>query len=118
MATSWRKGKTFKKESLERSISIIENKEHLKLHEATARKHAKRYLIHNHGNVCSICNLKEWLGNPIPLVCDHIDGDSTNNNITNFRLVCNNCDALLPTYKSKNKKGRLYDREYYQKNKK
>lgn len=115
---NWKKGKSFREEMLKRSIQIIENREHLKLHEATARKHAKRYLIEKYGNICSICKLSDWFGVSIPLVCDHIDGDSSNNSIENFRLVCCNCDALLPAYKSKNKKGRLYDREYYQKRKK
>lgn len=98
------------------SIAIIESRMHLNMHEATARKHAKRYLISKNGNVCSICNLSVWINNPIPLVCDHIDGDNKNNEITNFRLVCCNCDAQLPTFKSKNRgKGRQYDREYMNK---
>ena len=110
MPVSWNKER-----SLKRSIEIIENKEHLSLHEATARRHAKKYLIHTLGNTCSICGTSEWINNPVPLVCDHVDGNTANNNIENFRLVCCNCDALLPTYKSKNKKGRHYDKEYHRK---
>jgi len=83
------------------------------MNEATARKHAKRYLIAKYGNTCSICKLKEWNKLPIPLVCDHIDGNSNNNLIENFRLVCCNCDAQLPTFKSKNiGRGRGYDKNY------
>lgn len=63
----------------------------------------KRYLIESQGHVCSICKLTEWYGAPIPLVMDHIDGHSENNNLDNLRLVCGNCDMQLPTYKSKNK---------------
>jgi hypothetical protein len=45
---------------------------------------------------------------------DHIDGNSENNHLSNLRLVCGNCDMLLPTYKSKNKgNGRAYRRERY-----
>jgi hypothetical protein len=59
--------------------------------------------------VCSICNLSEWMGKPIPLVVDHIDGNHKNNNPYNFRFVCCNCDAQLDTYKSKNRgHGRKY----------
>jgi hypothetical protein len=51
------------------------------------------------------------MGQPIPLVVDHIDGNPTNHAITNFRLVCGNCDMQLPTYKAKNKgNGRKYRR--------
>ena len=114
---TWNKGLIFVDKVLIRTLGIISNKEHLVMHEATARKHAKRYLIHHNGNKCSICGTEEWQGKDVPLVCDHIDGDSTNNNIENFRLVCANCDAQLPTYKSKNKKGRKYDRDYYLKHK-
>jgi len=50
----------------------------------------------------SVCNEK-----PIPIVVYHIDVDHSHNKIDNFRMVCCNCDALLPTYKAKNKgKGR------------
>lgn len=114
---SWNKGRKFTDKSILRSVKLIESCGHLVMHEATARKHAKRYLIEKNGNTCSICGITEWMGKPAPLVCDHIDGDSSNNNIENFRLVCGNCDAQLPTFKSKNKKGRLYDKQYYQKRK-
>lgn len=101
---------------LQNSIQVIESQKHLNMHEATARKHAKRYLINKIGNKCSICNIEEWCGKPAPLVCDHITGDTSDNDINNFRLVCCNCDAQLPTYKSKNKgKGRKYDRDYMNK---
>lgn len=52
---------------------------------------------------CAICGLSEWNNNSIPLVVDHIDGDHSNNFISNLRMVCCNCDAQLPTYKGRNK---------------
>lgn len=111
----WNKGRSFSDDVLKRTIDIIESNKHLNMHEATAREHAKRYLIHTKGHTCSICSNSIWNEKPIPLVCDHINGDSTDNRIENFRLVCCNCDAQLPTYKSKNKNGRKYDREYRRK---
>ena len=107
----------YEKEVIERTIQIVESGELTQLHEATARKHAKRYLIHKNGHRCEICGTEEWMDQPVPLVIDHKDGNSDNNEIENFQLVCCNCDAQLPTYKSKNKNGRKYDRDYYHKRK-
>ena len=74
----------------------------------------KYYLLEKNGNVCSICNLTEWLGKPIPLILDHIDGTHTHNTLKNCRLICHNCDALLPTYKNRNKgHGRFSRRQRY-----
>jgi len=72
---------------------------------------ARHYFRKLNEKVCSICGLTEWNGNEIPLVVDHIDGNHRNNIPENLRFVCCNCDALLPTYKSKNNgNGREYRR--------
>ena len=99
----------------------IENNELWKrnLGEATFRKWMKRYLIFKNGHQCSVCENTEWMNKPIPLVCDHIDGNSGSSDKDNFRLVCGNCDMQLDTYKSKNRgKGRVYDKIYYHKRRK
>lgn len=81
----------------------------------TNRPQARRFLEEEYGHKCAICGLTEWMGQPIPLVVDHIDGDPLNHKIDNFRLVCGNCDMQLPTYKAKNKgKGRKYRRDLYE----
>jgi hypothetical protein len=51
---------------------------------------------------CEGCGLTEWLGRPIPLELDHVDGDRTNNLFENLRLLCPNCHALTPTYRGRN----------------
>ena len=62
---------------------------------------------------CEMCKIDVWVGKPVPLVLDHINGNSGDWRLENLRLICGNCDMLLPTYKSKNRgKGRSYDREY------
>ncbi len=80
-------------------------------------KEDKKFLIHERGHKCEICQNSEWLNNPILLILDHIDGNSDNNALPNLRLVCSNCDATLPTYKGRNKKnGRDSIRQQYRKN--
>jgi hypothetical protein len=117
-AQPWNKGKIVldKNQKINNSIENFTTGNIQKYSEQTIRYHAKRILISKNGNCCSICNTTTWNEKPVPLVCDHIDGNSTNNEFSNFRLVCCNCDAQLDTFKSKNRgKGRKYDREYYKK---
>jgi hypothetical protein len=78
----------------------------------------KSYFKDKLGCKCSICNESEWMGKEIPLVLDHIDGHSWNDELSNFRLVCGNCDMQLPTYKNKNKgNGRHNRRQRYKEGK-
>lgn len=80
----------------------------------------RRYLIDKHGAKCMKCGWSEV--NPssgkVPIVMDHIDGNSENNSLDNLRLICPNCDSLLPTYKSLNRgNGRHKRRKRYQEGK-
>ena len=78
----------------------------------------KKVFIALKGHKCAICGGFEWMGKPIPLVLDHIDGNSDNQDFDNIRVVCSNCDAQLPTYKSKNRgKGRVWRRKRYKEGK-
>lgn len=74
----------------------------------------RSYLLRTRGNKCQICSGETWMGAPIPIIMDHIDGNSENNSLENLRLVCPNCDAQLPTYKAKNLgNGRAFRRQRY-----
>lgn len=63
----------------------------------------KIFLIQKRGHRCEICGITEWMKQKAPLVLDHINGYHYDNTESNLRLVCSNCDAQLPTYKSKNR---------------
>ena len=53
---------------------------------------------------CANCGCDgHWQGGKIALDLDHIDGDNTNNLMSNLRYLCPNCHALTPTYRGKNK---------------
>lgn len=108
-----RKGKKFCSSECS-SKQIIKNTT-LRIEAGKCTKDAriKQYLLERYGNKCMICGTEEWFGNKVPLVMDHIYGRSSNNVLENLRLVCANCDALLPTYKSKNKNS---DRNWRRKN--
>lgn len=54
---------------------------------------------------CAICGMEPfWNGEKLILTLDHIDGDTNNNELSNLRWVCPNCDRQLPTYAGRNKK--------------
>jgi hypothetical protein len=53
-------------------------------------------------HVCACCERSEWQGRPIPLELDHIDGDRSNNELSNLRLLCPNCHAQTDTYRGRN----------------
>jgi len=64
---------------------------------------AKRYLKECNGVKCEICGITEWIGQEVPLVLDHKNGNPTDHSVSNLRLVCGNCNMLLPTFAGKNK---------------
>lgn len=74
------------------------------------RKHIEKEQNHK----CAICGIDDiWNGERLVFVLDHIDGDASNHNRSNLRLVCPNCDSQLPTFKSKNKNSsRTYKKEH------
>jgi len=92
----WNKGKTIgPKRHIEEYLS-----NRFKISSNNLRKR----LLHEHifDHRCVSCNLTTWLGKPIPLELDHIDGNHANNNILNLRLLCPCCHAMTPTYRGKN----------------
>lgn len=64
----------------------------------------KNYLTKIRGYRCEGCGLFEWLGKPISLHVDHVNGDSDENRPFNIRLLCPNCHSQTPTFCGRNKK--------------
>lgn len=80
------------------SIIKIKNKEFI-----PSIKTLRKYLLTIHP-FCSACNNgTEYNFKPLALELDHIDGDSSNNELSNIRLLCPNCHSQTPTYRAKNK---------------
>lgn len=67
----------------------------------TKSKSAKNHLIKEKGHKCESCGLSEWMGLPIVLEIEHVDGNRTNNEISNLKLLCCNCHAMTPTWRNK-----------------
>ncbi|KAA0930413.1 HNH endonuclease signature motif containing protein [Streptomyces apricus] len=54
---------------------------------------------------CAMCGIEAvWLGEPLPLEVDHIDGNWRDNWIENLRLLCPNCHSTTDTYRGRGKK--------------
>ena len=53
---------------------------------------------------CTCCgNTGEWLGQPLSLQLDHINGINDDHRIENLRFLCPNCHAQTNSFSGKNK---------------
>lgn len=66
------------------------------------RGYIERHQVIEHK--CQFCGCDgNWQGGIIALEVDHVDGDNTNNEVTNLQYLCPNCHALTDTYRGRNK---------------
>lgn len=75
----------------------------------TSRTHLKGRLIKEGllKEKCSVCGIVDWMGRPLSLHLDHINGKPKDNRIENLRLICPNCHSQTETYSGKNVKKQL-----------
>jgi len=55
---------------------------------------------------CEECGISEWNDKPLTLEVDHIDGDGSNNELTNLKILCPNCHSQTPTWRGRNLTGK------------
>lgn len=84
------------------AIRLKKNSELLRQGLLKSRQYIREVLLSRRAHRCAICKLTEWNGKPITLWLDHIDGCAANNMLSNFRLICPNCDTQQPTFGAKN----------------
>lgn len=65
-------------------------------------KAVRRVLIAERGHQCWRCGIGEWMGKPITLELDHIDGHNGRNERSNLQILCPNCHSQTDTYRSRN----------------
>lgn len=78
------------------------------------RSFVKKYLKELRGDKCEWCNYsKKRPDGTSKIQMDHIDGNYTNNALSNLRLLCPNCHEDTPTFGSRNQNGgRRYRLKY------
>lgn len=94
----WNKGLTLKSNSrISLDDILIENSSYqsYKLKLRLIKENIKQ-------SICETCKLTDWLGKPIPLELDHINGINNDNRLENLRLICPNCHAQTDNYRGKN----------------
>jgi hypothetical protein len=65
----------------------------------------RSFLFEKNNNSCELCgwNIVNINTGLVPLEVHHIDGNHTNNLMSNLQLLCPNCHALTSNFRSRNK---------------
>jgi transposase-like protein len=73
---------------------------------AKSRTNVKRRLLASGllENRCEDCGLSEWLGEPLTVQIDHINGVKTDYRLENLRMLCPNCHSQTETHGIRNRR--------------
>ena len=67
----------------------------------------RKYILKTRGTACSECgwDVRHSDGSILTEI-DHTDGDAENCRPENLKILCQNCHALTPTFRARNKKSK------------
>ena len=77
-------------------------------------KSTKQTLIALRGRKCECCGLEEWMGQPINLEIHHLNGNRSDNDLSNLQLLCPNCHSYTPTFNRKNNNVTVPEEDFVQ----
>jgi hypothetical protein len=60
---------------------------------------------------CERCLNTEWLGQPIKLELNHMNGVNNDNRINNLEIICPNCHSMTSNYRGRNKLSALSEKK-------
>jgi Zn finger protein HypA/HybF involved in hydrogenase expression len=60
---------------------------------------------------CERCLNTEWLGQPIKLELNHMNGVNDDNRIDNLEIICPNCHSITENYRGRNKLSALSEKK-------
>lgn len=92
----------FTEDARKKSHAAMEEKLASLPFEQQAWERQRATVIREQENKCLHCNNSEWMGQPLKLQVDHIDGNNRNNVRENLRALCPNCHSNTETFCGKN----------------
>lgn len=100
LGKSWAKGQaTESRPRIELADALVENSPYGKTSSLKRRLVREGLLV----SECATCKITDWLGEPLVLHLDHVNGRNNDNRIENLRLLCPNCHSQTDTYCGRNK---------------
>ena len=100
LGSGWNTGERFKPfgKKIETPDILVENSSYSNTSSIRMRLIREGYKEHK----CEKCYNTEWLGEPISLELNHINGINNDHRIENLELLCPNCHAQTCNYRGKN----------------
>lgn len=103
---AWNKGKTAQTDSRIKSRAKYQVEDIFIKNCPVQRKMLREYILRDNliEYKCQKCGCDgKWQDGEIALELHHIDGDSTNGELSNLCFLCPNCHALTDSYRGRNK---------------